>query len=76
MGVIGLIDKNRDEARSRAHLQGSAGGPSTCCAAKSRPLSERARRDAFLIPIPVGLWSAHFRVYGVRKLWKAAPGWP
>jgi putative transposase len=45
---------------------------STYYAAKSRPPSARARRDALLIPILVALWTQNFRVYGTRKLWKAA----
>ena len=45
---------------------------STYYAAKSRPPSARARRDALLIPLLVALWSANFRVYGARKLWKSA----
>jgi putative transposase len=46
--------------------------PSTYYSAKSRPLSARAIRDAVLGPILLGLWVANYRVYGVRKLWKAA----
>jgi transposase InsO family protein len=45
---------------------------STYYSAKSRPPSERALRDAVLIPILVGLWVANRKVYGVVKLWKAA----
>ena len=39
---------------------------------KSRPLSARAKRDAVLMPILLALWVSNYRVYGVRKLWKAA----
>jgi putative transposase len=46
--------------------------PSTYYAAKTRPPSPRAVRDAELRPALVGLWDANYRVYGVRKLWKAA----
>jgi transposase InsO family protein len=46
--------------------------PSSYYAAKTRPLSARACRDAVLIPQLVGLWDNNYRVYGVRKLWKAA----
>jgi putative transposase len=35
-------------------------------------LEARARRDAALIPALVAIWEANFRVYGARKLWKAA----
>ncbi|MCU1359671.1 MAG: transposase [Ilumatobacteraceae bacterium] len=46
--------------------------PSTYYAAKSRPLSMRAKRDAVMIPILVALWTANYQVYGAQKLWKAA----
>jgi len=46
--------------------------PSTYYAARSRGPSERARRDAQLVPRLVGLWKANYEVYGSRKLWKAA----
>ena len=46
--------------------------PSTYYAAKSRPPSARAMRDAVMIPILVALWTANYRVYGAHKLWKAA----
>ena len=46
--------------------------PSTYYAARSRPLSARARRDAVLVPRLVGLWKDNYQVYGARKLWKAA----
>lgn len=40
--------------------------------AKSRPPSARAVRDAVLMPILMTLWVANRKVYGARKLWKAA----
>jgi len=46
--------------------------PSTYYAAKTRPPSARACRDAELIPQLVVLWEDNYRVYGARKLWKAA----
>jgi putative transposase len=46
--------------------------PSTYYAAKSRPPSARALRDAVMIPALVALWQANYRVYGAHKLWKAA----
>jgi putative transposase len=46
--------------------------PSTYYAAKSRPPSARAQRDAVMIPILLTLWVANYRVYGAHKLWKAA----
>lgn len=46
--------------------------PSTYYAAKARPLSARAQRDAMLGPALRQLWEDNYRVYGARKLWKAA----
>jgi transposase InsO family protein len=46
--------------------------PSSYYAARSRPPSRRAARDAELIPRLVELWKANYEVYGSRKLWKAA----
>jgi putative transposase len=46
--------------------------PSTYWAAKTRPPSARALRDAELRPALRGLWEDNYRVYGARKLWKAA----
>lgn len=46
--------------------------PSRYYAAKTRAPSARALRDEGLIPRLVELWEMNFRVYGVRKLWKAA----
>jgi putative transposase len=46
--------------------------PSTYCDTKSRAPSARAQRDAELSPVLVSLWEDNYRVYGARKLWKAA----
>lgn len=46
--------------------------PSTYYAARDRPLSARAQRDAELVPRLVELWKANYQVYGSRKLWKTA----
>ncbi len=45
---------------------------STYYAARSRPVSTRAGRDAELVPRLVGLWEKNYKVYGARKLWKTA----
>jgi len=42
--------------------------PSTYWSAKSRPPSQRALRDAVLLPILVALWVKNYSVYGRRKL--------
>ena len=46
--------------------------PSTYYAAKTRPPSARACRDAVIGPALRQLWEDNYRVYGARKLWKAA----
>lgn len=46
--------------------------PSSYYAAKTRTPSARQLRDEELIPQLVELWETNYRVYGVRKLWKAA----
>jgi putative transposase len=46
--------------------------PSTYYAAKARQPSARTRRDAELTPVLVQLWQDNYRVYGARKVWKAA----
>ena len=46
--------------------------PSTYYDTKTRPPSARACRDAELGPALVALWEDNYRVYGARKLWKAA----
>lgn len=51
--------------------------PNTYYAAKNRQPSARAQRDAELRPPLRELWENNYRVYGARKLWKAAQraGW-
>ncbi|KLO33795.1 integrase [Mycobacterium nebraskense] len=46
--------------------------PSTYYDTKGRPPSARTCRDAVLEPALVALWEDNYRVYGARKLWKAA----
>ncbi|OBK20712.1 integrase [Mycobacterium asiaticum] len=46
--------------------------PSTYYDTKTRAPSARAQRDAELGPALVKLWEDNYRVYGARKLWKAA----
>jgi len=46
--------------------------PSSYYVATPRPPSASALRDALLTPVLVALWSANYRVYGARKLWRAA----
>ena len=46
--------------------------PSTYYAVKKHLPSARAQRDAAMGPALVQLWEDNYRVYGARKLWKAA----
>lgn len=46
--------------------------PSTYYDTKTRAPSARAQRDEVLGPALVALWEDNYRVYGARKLWKAA----
>jgi len=46
--------------------------PCTYYDTKSRAPSARAQRDLELSPVLVSLWEDNYRVYGARKLWKAA----
>jgi putative transposase len=46
--------------------------PSTYYEAKAHTPSARAQRDAVLGPALRTLWEDNYRVYGARKLWKAA----
>jgi putative transposase len=75
--MVEFIDQHRDvfgvEPICRALTEhGCTIAPSTSDAAKVRPASPRAQRHATLMPILLSLWVANYRVYGVRKLWKAA----
>ena len=69
--IVGFIDENRAlgvEPICKA-LQVA---PSTYYARKVRQPSARRVRDAMLVAVLTTLWSANYRVYGVRKLWRAA----
>src|SRR5579862_7876652 len=59
-------------AWGRSNLQAPAGGPELLLRRHARPPSASALRDALLTPVLVALWSANYRVYGARKLWRAA----
>ena len=70
--IVGFIDENRDELGVEPICRDLQVAPSTYYAAKSRPLSARAVRDAVMIPILLAIWKANYSVYGAHKLWKAA----
>jgi putative transposase len=70
--IVEFIDGRRDEFGVEPICKVLRVAPSTYYAAKSRPVSARAIRDAVMIPILVAMWAANYRVYGAHKLWKAA----
>ena len=71
---MAFIDANRDDVVGGGWLGVEPicrilqVAPSTYYAAKTRPPSARACRDAELIPQLVVLWEDNYRVYGARKL--------
>jgi len=65
------IDDNRDEFGVEPICTTLQFAPSTCYAAKSRLPSARDLRDTVLLPVLMTLWVANYKVYGVRKTWKA-----
>ena len=70
--MVAYIDENRSEFGVEPICEVLPIAPSTYYAAKSRPPSARARRDAVLVPRLVALWQANYGVYGAHKLWRAA----
>jgi putative transposase len=74
---VAFIDANRADfgVAPICTVLRSAGvqvAPSTYYATRNREPSARDRRDAAMIPVLVGIWEDNYRVYGARKLWKAA----
>ena len=70
--TVRYIDEHRGQFGVEPICKELQVAPSTYYAAKSRLPSARALRDAALMATLAALWAANFRVYGVRKLWKAA----
>jgi putative transposase len=70
--IVGFVDENRGELGVEPICDALQVAPSTYYAAKKRPPSARALRDAVMIPILLALWKANYSVYGAHKLWKAA----
>jgi putative transposase len=70
--MVDYIDAHRDVYGIEPICRTLQFAPSTYYAAKVRPPSVRAQRDAVLAPALRKLWTDNFRVYGARKLWKAA----
>src|SRR5690242_17109005 len=74
--IVDFIDAHREEFGVEPIITvlrtaGVMVAPSTYDT-KTRPPSARERRDAKMRPALVRLWEDNYRVYGVRKLWKAA----
>jgi putative transposase len=70
--TVRYIDEHRDAFGVEPICKELQAAPSTYYAAKSRPPSARVVRDAVLVPILVALWTTNRKVYGARKLWRAA----
>ena len=70
--MVAYIDEHKEEFGVEPICTTLQFAPSTYYAARSRPLSPRAVRDAILMPLLLALWVANYRVYGAHKLWKAA----
>ena len=70
--MVAYIDAYKDEFGVEPICATLQFAPSTYYAAKSRLPSARAVRDAIWMPLLLALWIANYRVYGARKLWKAA----
>ena len=76
--MIRFIDSHKDRRSGQlrwgiepiAKVLGIA--PSTYHAAKARPLSARAVRDAELKPEILRVWEQNLSVYGADKIWDAA----
>jgi len=68
--VTGYIDQHRSVYGVEPICNALQVAPSTYYAAKRRPASARALRDASLKPVLQQVHAANFGVYGVRKLWR------
>jgi len=69
--IVAYIDDHKSEHGVEPICEVLQVAPSTYYAAKSRPLSKRAIRDAALKVVIVTVHQANYEVYGVRKMWKA-----
>ena len=66
--MVRFIDEHRDEFGVEPVCTTLQVAPSVYYAAKSRPASARAVRDAVMIPILMAIWVKNYRVYGAHKL--------
>ena len=69
--MVCYIDEHRDDYGVEPICTTLQVAPSTYYAAKSRPPSARAIRDAIMMPILLAIWVANRKLYGAHKLWKA-----
>lgn len=69
--IVRYIDDHKSEFGVEPICAVLQVAPSTYYAAKIRPLSARAIRDACLKVAIVTVHQANYEVYGVRKMWKA-----
>ena len=69
---MAYIDAHRERFGVEPICEALQVAPSTYYAARRRPPSARALRDAVMLPIVLALWKANYSVYGAHKLWKAA----
>ncbi len=76
--MTAFIDANKDDVVDGRRLgvepicEVLQVAPSSYYAARDRPPSRRARRDAELTPRLTEIWKDNYQVYGSRKLWKTA----
>ncbi|WP_235020254.1 IS3 family transposase [Ruania rhizosphaerae] len=76
--IVAFVEANKDDVVAGRRLgvepicKVLQMAPSTYYAARNRPPSARALQDADLGPALRQLWEENYRVYGARKLWKAA----
>jgi putative transposase len=69
--MVAFIDANRNELGVEPICRELQIAPSTYYAAKSRPASARAVRDAVLGAVMMTIWVKNYSVYGIHKMWKA-----
>ena len=69
--IVAYIDGHKEEFGIEPICEVMQFAPSTYYAAKTRPLSPRAVRDAVMKVAIVTIHQANYEVYGVRKMWKA-----
>ena len=70
--MVGYIDGHKDLFGIEPICSVLQFAPSTYYAFKARLPSARSLKDAVLLPLLLALWASNDKVYGARKLWKAA----